>query len=211
MAVDTRATEAVIEPDVEAPPLLDRLYRLSVEQYDRMTEVGILGPDDRVELLEGVIIKKMTKNSPHMVASTILTQLMVRILPDGWFLSVENPVSIPERASEPEPDAQVVRGHHRDYLVRKPGPRDVGLFIEIAESSYPEDRGRKWALYARSSVPVYWIVNLNARRLEVYSDPTGEAEAASYRQARSYGSGDEVPLVLDGREVARLAVSDLLP
>ena len=207
MATDTQTIEEV----VEAPPFLDHCYRLSIEQYQRIAEAGIIGPADRVEFIEGLLVKKMTKYPPHIIAAELLTRLMGRILPDGWFLSMENPVSIPERQSEPEPDAQVVRGDPRDYADRKHGPGDAALVIELSQSSYAFDRRCKWRLYARSSVPIYWILDLNRRLLEVFTDPTGPADEPYYRQARTYGPGDVVPLVLEGVEVARVAVDDLLP
>ena len=83
--------------------------------------------------------------------------------------------------------------------------------IEVADSSLDEDRGWKKQIYAHARIPVYWIVNLVARQVEVYTDPTGPADQPDYRQRRDYGPTDEVPLVLDGQEVARIRVSELLP
>jgi Uma2 family endonuclease len=104
-----------------------------------------------------------------------------------------------------------VRGRARDYATHHPGSGDLALVIEIADSSLSQDRNVKGPLYARAAVPVYWIVNIPDRRVEVYSDPTGPVALPAYRQRTDYGENDSVPLVLDGTEVGRLAVRDLLP
>jgi Uma2 family endonuclease len=208
MSVATRLPESV------AAPLFERLYRLSVDQYHRMAEAGILGEDDPVELLEGLLVTKMTKNPPHIIATELLQQALTRVVPAGYFCSMQNPISMPDDDSEPEPDAKVVRGHPRDYRGRKPGPADVVLVIEVSDTSYPDDL-RKRVVYARAGIPAYWIIDLNASRLEVYSAPTGPGPgpggSASYSKAETFGPDDEVPLVLHDREVARLLVRDVLP
>ncbi len=193
MAIDTQATEMEIDPDNEANLPFDRYYHLRVEQYRRMVEVDILGPDDHVELLEGLIVEKMTKNPPHAVATELLALVLHRAVPEGWFPSIETPVSIPEQDCVPEPDAKVVRGQPRDYLDRWYGPRDSALVIEVSDSNYAEDRSLKWAIYARALVPIFWSLNLKRRRLEVYTNPTGEADMASYRQAQTFGPDGEAP------------------
>jgi putative restriction endonuclease len=85
------------------------------------------------------------------------------------------------------------------------------LIAEVADSSLRRDRGWKKRLYARARVAVYWIVNLVDRQIEVYTEPTGPVKRPDYRQRADYKPGDKVPVVLDGREVARLAVNDILP
>ena len=132
------------------------------------------------------------------------------MIPAGWHVAKEDPVVI-QPYSEPEPDLSVVRGAIRDYLKRKPEPRDVALLVEVSDSSYAYDRSKKLAIYAAAAFAIYWILNLPERRLEVYSDPTGPSEAPEYRHRQDYGPDDAVPLVIDGREVGRIAVRDLLP
>ena len=198
------AAEPVVEEEI---PFLGRLYRLSIEQYHRMIEAEVIGPDDRVELLEGLLVAKMGTNPPHIIATDLITLLMTRILPAGWFLSMGNPVTLETTSSEPEPDAKIVRGHPRDYRDRKPGPGDVGVVIEVSDSTLRTDRTVKKRIYARDAVPFYWMLNLVDHRLEVFSEPEG----ADYKTHQIYGPEDTVPLILDGREVARIAVKDLLP
>jgi Uma2 family endonuclease len=166
---------------------------LSVDQYRRMVELGLFSPRDKVELLEGLIVDKMTRNTPHAVASDLIVRVLARVVPEGWFTSIETPVSLPDSRSVPEPDAKVVRGNPRDYSGRWHGPGDAALVIEIADTSYAEDRSRKLRLYAESLVPVYWILDLNGRRLEVFSDPTGPADQPRYLSARSFRPGRRGP------------------
>ncbi len=195
----------------EMGALMDLRYRITVDLYHRMAELGLFGPEPRVELLEGVIVTKMTKNPPHTIATDLLEQLLHRLVPVGYFPSMANPVSIPERDSEPRPDAQVVRGAPRDYAGRRRGARDAALVIEVADTSYSYDRKAKWMTYAAARVPVYWLLDLNRRVLEVFDDPAGEGAGAQYRGAKTYGPDDEIALVLDGHEVARFFVREALP
>jgi Uma2 family endonuclease len=132
-----------------------------------------------------------------------------RILPAGWYVEQQNPITTGE--SEPEPDIAVVRGTTDDYPDRHPGALDLALVVEVADSSLPGDRGFKKSLSARAAIRVYWIVNLPQRQVEVYSDPTGPMESLDYRQRQDYGESDAVPLVIEDREVGRIAVRDLLP
>src|SRR5712692_850208 len=132
------------------------IYRLSVAQYHAMGEHGILGEDDPVELLEGLLVRKMTKYRPH----TLTTGLVRRAL---------EPITTVE--SEPEPDAMVVRGEPRDLRDRQPGPEEVVLVVEVADSTLATDRGTKKRVYARAGILVYWIANLVEGRFEVYTEP----------------------------------------
>jgi hypothetical protein len=219
MSVSTPTTEPVAMPpesaDSLAPPasadslLADRIYRLSVGQYMEMARVGILTEHDRLVLLRGWIVTKMTKHQPHVVAARLTSDALRSAVPPGWHVAKEDPIATLD--SVPEPDCTVLRGVTRDYLGRQPGPQDVGLVVEVADSSLRVDRTVMKAIYAEVAIPVYWIVNIPDRRLEVYTDPTGPGDSPDYRQRRDYGPDDNVPLVLDGREVGRIAVRDLLP
>jgi Uma2 family endonuclease len=186
------------------------LYRLSVEQYHDMIRQGILKDGDPVELVEGVLVKKMTKNPPHRFATQTLRDLLPRLLPSGWFVDDQEPVTTED--SEPEPDVAVIRGERRHYLEqgRHPGPADTALLIEVADSSLHVDETAMLRAYARARVPVYWIVNLVDRRVQVYTDPSGPADDPTFSQRRDYSPTEEVPVVLDGHEVGRIAVRDLL-
>jgi Uma2 family endonuclease len=115
-------------------------------------------------------------------------------------------VRIPSRDSEPEPDLAVARGEIDDYEERHPGPRDVALVVEIAKSSLAEDR-KLAETYGGAGIPIFWIVNLVHRQLEVYSRPTN----GSYTSSTIFKKNDLVDLILDDQIVAQIRVSDLLP
>ncbi|WP_076344624.1 Uma2 family endonuclease [Paludisphaera borealis] len=108
--------------------------------------------------------------------------------------------------SEPEPDLSIVRGDIDDYTDRHPAPADVGLIVEIADSSLARDRGEKRDLYARAGVPAYWIVNLVARQVEAHALPVGGA----YPPATILAEDQTIDLVLDGQSLGRIDVADLL-
>jgi Uma2 family endonuclease len=192
----------------DAPPETE-FYRLSVDQYHAMTRAGILEEGGRIELLEGWLFAKMTKKPAHEITKGLTQDLLIPLAPPGWFVTIESPTSTFD--SEPEPDLMVVRGARREYQTRAPGPREVGLIIEVADSSLLRDRSIKKRLYARAGYSIYWLINLVANRIEVYTEPTGPAAKPDYIHRQDFGPDEMIPLVIEGREVGRLAVRDLLP
>jgi len=190
-------------------PLPDPIWRLSVDQYHQMIQAGILNEGDPVELLEGILVTKMVKNPPHTLATQLTREALERSLPPVWFVNLQDPVTTD--TSEPEPDVSAVRRQRRQYAQRHPGPADVGMIVEIADSSLRQDHTTRKRIYARANIPIYWIVNLVDRQIEVYTEPTGPTEQPDYRQRRDYGPNDAVPVVIDGREVGQIPVSELLP
>jgi Uma2 family endonuclease len=186
----------------------ERLFRLTVEQYRRMSEVGILNEDDRVELLEGLLIAKMTKSPPHDVAIDLTRDAIAELLPAGWRIRIQSAINTPD--SEPEPDIAVVLGPARRYVKAHPRPKDVALLVEVADASLAEDRGRKARLYARARIPVYWLVNLQESTVEVYTDPKG-GRSPAYGRRRDYGIDESVPLTIGEEEVGEIAVEEILP
>jgi Uma2 family endonuclease len=187
----------------------DYIWRLTVEQYHQMIQAGILDEDDPVELLEGWLVYKMAKNPPHRVVTGLIREAVSRLLPPGWFIDTQEPLTTED--SEPEPDITVIRGDQRDYVDHHPGPQEVALLVEVADSSLRRDREWKKRIYAEARVPVYWVVNLPKRQIEVYADPSGPAEHPDYRQCQTFTEAEEVPVVIDGREVGRLPMRELLP
>jgi Uma2 family endonuclease len=201
----TRAKRRAPGNDIPDVPI----YRLTVAQYHAMAKAGILGEDEPVELLEGWLVRKMTKYPPHTLATRLTRRAVEGILPPGWFVDSQEPVTTSE--SEPEPDVLVVRGDLRDFGERHPGPEEVALLVEVADSSLQYDRGTKKRIYARARIPVYWIVNLIERQVEVYTEPSGPRKRPDYRRHVNYGEAEEVPVLLDGVEVAHVPVRELLP
>ena len=185
---------------------MDSLYRLSVGQYEAIVESGVFTKRDRLHLINGILVSKMTENPPHAVASTMLWETMVPLVPEGWHLRLDKPLRIPLRHSVPEPDLVMVRGSAQDYLEAHPAPADVALVVEIADSSLELDRGMV-TVYGGGSVPVYWIVNLVDRQVEVYTDPC----AAGYAKREILTQGEVVSLIQEGAVRGRIPVEDLLP
>jgi Uma2 family endonuclease len=200
---------AVASPPPTETPAAEavRFHRFTVAQYHRMIDLGIFKPSDRVELFRGWIIRKMTHKPPHDATVTRIMRRLSRVLADEWILRVQ--CSIAARDSEPEPDIAVVRGPEEKYFTRHPGSKDIALLIEVADATLTYDREAKGPLYARERIQLYWIANLIDARVEVFTDPKA-GKAPAYRQRRDYTAGESVPLVLDGREVARIPVRELL-
>src|SRR5262245_61942411 len=182
---------------------------LTVDAYHRMIQAGILTEDDPVELLEGWIVPKMARNPPHDGAIDLTDEALRARLPAGWRIRTQEAITTTD--SEPEPDLAVVRGTARSYANHHPGPSDVGLVVEVADSSLARDRDDKARLYARAGIPCYWIVNILDMQVEVYTDPTGPDPNPAFRQRRDYRPNDAVPFVLDGVDYGPISVRDLLP
>lgn len=197
------------QPPPPAPVPDEPVWRFSVEQYHAMIRAGILTDEDPVELLEGFLIQKMAKNPSHCRTRRLLVKALSPVLPNNW--EVDSQGAITTLDSEPEPDVFVFRSRVDDYASAHPGPLDLALVIEVADASLRRDRGRKKRLYARAAIREYWIVNLIDRHIEVYTAPTGSADEPDYGQRRDYRPEEQVPVIVDGVEVGRLTVSDLLP
>ncbi|MFN8491796.1 MAG: Uma2 family endonuclease [Caldilineaceae bacterium] len=202
-------SDAFVLQEAENIPEDVVIWRLSVEQYHAIAAAGILAEDDPVELLEGLLVYKMTKNPPHSVTTQLIQAAFQRILPNGWHIRAQEPVTLAD--SEPEPDIMPVAGDIRHYITRHPGPQDVGLLVEVADATLKRDRGSKKRVYARAGIAVYWVVNLIEKRIEVYTNPSGGARKADYQTQQNYGLEAEVPVVIDEVEIAHLAVRELLP
>jgi Uma2 family endonuclease len=182
---------------------------LTVEQYHAMIRSGALQSGDPIELLEGWLVNKMIKNPPHSASTAKTRRRLNEVIPDGWSVDSQEPVTTVD--SEPEPDVAVIRGLREEYVARHPGPEDIGLLVEVADTSLERDRGWKKRIYAAAGIQVYWIVNLVERQVEVFAGASGPGERPDYRTRQVFFPGDEVPVVLDGQEVGRIVASDLLP
>jgi Uma2 family endonuclease len=174
-----------------------------------MIDVGVLGEDDAVELLEGWIVNKMARKPPHDGTITKVDLAVRARMPSGWVPRVQSAITTAD--SEPEPDFVLARGTPDDFMQRHPGPTDIGLIVEVADTTTEKDRGEKARIYARAGVRHYWIVNLVDGVVEVYGGPSGPVEQPSYRHLQSYGTGDSVPLELPGAPQILIPVAELLP
>jgi Uma2 family endonuclease len=183
----------------------DPIYRLTVEQYHEMSRNRTIRSGSAVELLEGVPVHITGRNPPHRASTYRTTKALEGVVPPGWYVDRQEPMTTDD--SEPELDVYVARGDTRDYLDRPPGPADCALVVKVADSTLAHDRGVKRRLYARAGVPVYWIVAIPDRAVEVYTDPAG----AAYSTTARFADGEHVPVMIDGVQVGRTAVADLLP
>jgi Uma2 family endonuclease len=142
------------------------IRRFSVDEYHRLADAGILTEDDRVELLEGLVSPKMIHSPIHDATVSVVEHVLRPLLLSGWMLRIQSAITL--ETSEPEPDIVVAKGPPQRYVDRHPQGPDVGLVIEVAESSLNRDR-MKANTYAAGEVPEYWIVNLKDRTLELLS------------------------------------------
>lgn len=182
--------------------------RLTVEMYHRLVDSGVFADNERFELLEGVLVAKMVKGTPHVVCLKVTRHSVGAVLPAGWHTQEQDPITLSD--SEPEPDLVIVRGLIRDFGKRLPGGGDVGMVCEVADTSLTKDR-LKARIYGRGGIPWYWIINIKARCIECRSQPFATSRRSGYRNLRVYEEDEEIPLILDGVEIARFAVRDLLP
>lgn len=192
------------------PPFLgddDSLPRLTVAEYHRMAEQELL-TDDGVELLDGLLVKKMPKNPRHVSVVYRLRELLENLLPPDLLLRMQDPVTL--STSEPEPDLAAVRGSRKQFEQRHPEPAEVALLIEVADSSLRLDRGVKKRLYAEAGLPVYWIVNLIDNQIEILTEPSGPAEKPDYAKREIVAISFTLPLIIDGKQLGTLAAKDIL-
>jgi len=181
--------------------------RFTVEEYHRLGEIGVLTEDDRVELLEGVITPKMMHNPPHDSTIMQIEEVLRPRITTGWTIRIQS--SLTTADSEPEPDLTIVRGRARDYVRRHPEAADVAMVIEVADASLLRDRA-KARLYARAGMPMYWIVNLVDKQIEVHCQPLCTDETATYQQTTVYQRGNSFSVSVADLSFA-VAVDDLLP
>jgi Uma2 family endonuclease len=175
-------------------------------------EEGKIEEGSRTFLWDGEVIEPMPENLPHINAVDHLRRLIEARLPVAdWTVYPGHPVALSD-GYEPQPDISVHRGPRSNYRINKPTPPDVALLVEVADTTYSENVGKFLRRYALEGIPQYWIVNLQARRVEVYTGPIPEQEA--YGSRKDYALGESVPLVLtrDGVEAVfeGIDVDDIL-
>jgi Uma2 family endonuclease len=192
------------------PPLLSAagFKKFTPSQYHKLIDTGIIMEGEPVELLEGFLVEKGMRNPPHDGSVTRLTNRLPRKLPSGWVTRIQCAVTFGE--SEPEPDGAVVRGDDTSYDARLPDPSDFGIIIEVADSTLAFDRRDKGRIYARAGIPIYWIINVVDRQIEVYTDADATANPPAFLTRSDYKPGDQLPIILDGIQAAAIPVTDLL-
>jgi len=176
----------------------------TVDEYYRMAEAGILGEDDRVELLDGEIVQMSPVGVAHSACVDLLTRALEAVRRHAATIRVQSPIRL-GKYSEPEPDVSVLRGQPRDYVERHPGPADVLLVVEVADTSLLYDRRRKVPAYARSGIPEVWLVDLPAKRVSVFRGPGADG----YGTLEELAAGDE--LTIQAIPAVTIPVRDILP
>ena len=189
------------------PPLRQRPIKRI--EYERLTEQGFFDSDERLELLDGLLVVREPQHTPHATAVRLTIQALRAAFGAGWLVDGQLPIALDD-LSEPEPDVAVVPGVPRDYRASHPA-RPV-LIVEIAESSLAKDRTFKLALYARAGISDYWIVNLVDRVVEVYRQPVWSPSSPhGWRYASiAVARPPETITPLDAPH-SPVAVADLLP
>lgn len=187
-----------------APAPTRETRKFTVAEYYRMAEVGILGPDERVELIEGEIIV-MPPIGPGHAGSVIISNSVFSEHARGRFLvQIQNPIHLDD-GSEPQPDAMLLRFRDDRYTTSHPTPADTLLVIEVADSSLDYDRDIKAHIYGRAGVPETWVQNLPEDCLERFTEPGPEG----YGQHTVHHRGEKLALV--SFPDLELSVDDLLP
>ncbi len=183
--------------------------RFSVGEYQQLIDIGILTENDDLELLDGHLVNKMSKNPAHDGTLNKVEKRLLKVLPEAWDTRNQSVLSL--KTSQPEPDLAIVLVDPDNYTTRHPTPDDLGFVIEIANSTLNTDREDKSPIYAAALIPIYWIINVLDRQIEVYTDPDLTTPLPSYRTRTDYLPGQEIPLILDGQTIAQIPVADLLP
>ena len=160
-------------------------HSFTVEEYERMGEAGIFPPDARLELIEGEIYEMPPIGPPHAGVVAYLSKLLNRSFGD-LIVIVQSPVRLND-FSEPQPDLALLRWREDFYRSAHPTPADVLLVVEVSDATVETDRKVKVPLYARAGIPEAWLVNIPDERIEVYSDPSGDA----YGQVKQFGRGEQ--------------------
>jgi Uma2 family endonuclease len=194
---------------LSVPPVLvhAKQRRLSVAEYHRMGELGLFKPDERLELIHGLLVEKPVVTPPHAFAVTKLLKVLEKVVSSRLVVRIQMPVTLSD--SEPEPDVCVARLTESEYFDRHPQPADIHLIVEVAVSSLAFDQGEKLGLYAANGVEAYWIVNLVDKRLEVYTGPQ-RGNPPSFLKVQHFAQGATVPITLGGVELGSVAVSDVI-
>ena len=144
--------------------------QFSVTDYHRMADAGILGEDDRVELIAGEVVDMSPIGTRHAACVDRLTMALTRQAGSTAIVRVQSPIQLDDY-SEPQPDLALLRMRDDFYMYSHPMPTDVLLLIEVADSSALYDRTTKLPLYARSTIPEVWLVSVPDERIERYIQP----------------------------------------
>jgi Uma2 family endonuclease len=178
---------------------------LTIDEYHRMGEAGILSEDERVELIHGEIYEMTPIGARHAACLMRLQKKLERALGDRAIVSSQNPLALEPEDSEPQPDLMLLRVREDFYARACPTPADVLLVVEIADSSFAWDRDVKLPQYARAGIAEAWLVDLNGDTLVLHREPSPEG----YREVRTLRREEAVsPQAFEDVEIP---VAEILP
>lgn len=180
------------------------LHHITRAEYHRAIDAGIYENHERLELLDGLVCDRMTILPPHTTAVETLADWLRTVISRGQTVRSQQPIVI-EPLSEPEPDLAVVLGARKDYARQHPVPGQTLLVVEVSDSSLGQDLGLKLEIYARAGIAVYWVVDLNGRRILEHRSPGG----SGYAEITEFGETDFIRPPWDSD--VSVQVRELLP
>lgn len=186
-----------------------KVRKFSVPEYHRMIEAGVFEDGEPFELLEGLVVPKMPHSPGHAHALELVQFWLGKLIPPEWRPRIQLPITTVD--SEPEPDFVIVRGEIGTHRSRHPEASEISLLVEISRTSIVADQREKGRIYARAGIPIYWIVNLIDRQVEIYTDPHPHDAPPTYGHCQILKPGDQAPVVVGEQVAGQIAVSDLLP
>ncbi len=167
--------------------LAEDVRLLTVREFHQMFELGILDDEERLELLEGQIVRMAARGTGHVVVVKHLSDLWEASLGTQILVRAQDPVILSDRTA-PEPDLALVVPPLTRYRDRHPTPSDIYLLVEVADTAPNKDCGLKASLYARAGIADYWVLDLNARQLHVFRQPGTEG----YQSRAILENGDAI-------------------
>ncbi len=202
------AVAVAVKPANDTNSTAGLLHRLSLEQYHGMIEKGVLTENDSVELIEGLLVAKMTHLPIHDGIVSVLARELRALLPAKWALRVQSAVTLDD--SEPEPDIALVLAPEERYFAAHPKPADIGIVVEVADSSLAYDRTDKQRIYARNKIASYWIVNVADRTVEEHRDPRA-GRKPGYATRNVHELDATIDVVVGSKKCGALEVRKLFP
>jgi Uma2 family endonuclease len=185
--------------------------KITSDQFFALAEAGVFDDEQRVFLWDGRIIAKMAKTVPHAMTAVRIADLIRPRLPQGWFICPEGPIQL-GRWNAPLPDVAVVRGTTEIYEDENhhPSAEDLGLVVEVSFTSLARDLGIRSEQFATANIPVYWVADIQGRRMIEHREPQIVDGISSYASVKIYGHTDEIDLILDGQSIAKIPIAGML-
>jgi len=201
--------QRVFSESREIPECTPYIRHFSVDEYHKMGELGIFSEDERIELINGVIIKMSPIGSEHAATVKKLNQIFSNILsPNEATIGIQDPVILDD-GTEPQPDISILKPRDDTYAFEHPHSNDILLIVEVADTSVDDDCLIKLPKYAESSIPEVWLVNIPERKIDVYQHPIGNKANAGYKIRIEYREADTV--TSQAFPEIKIDVSDVLP